>query len=229
MNQPDVSPATSTNNGDSGNEPASAEGAAPIRDEAGPSSGNSEVSGGGGSNDPLTSVARDWHDMIINSNNDMIGAALTIHGDPYFLADAGIGNYLGISNPANQSITIDGSMNPINGQVNIVLNFRTPIDYDDESGFVKYPLGGFLPIAMFSGVYQVHVVTNSFKQGRFTQTLDITRMRNQDLTLSNIKGALVSAFTGAKEALGKAIGVGTEENRMGEPTQTGQPNGGDAP
>lgn len=229
MNQPDVTPATSTNNSDGGNDPASAEGAAPIRDEPGPTSGNSQVSGGGGSNDPETAIARDWHDMIIHSNNDMIGASLTIHGDPYFLADAGIGNYLGLSNPINQAITIDGSMNPINGQVNIVLNFRTPIDYDDQSGFVKYPLGGFLPIAMFSGVYQVHIVTNNFKQGRFTQTLDITRMRNQDLTMSNIKDALVSTFTGAREALGKAIGIGTEENRIGQPTQTSQPNGGDAP
>jgi hypothetical protein len=228
MNQPDASSATSANNSDGANGAATAEGAALIRETPGPESGNKSVSGGGGSNSPETAVVRNWHDMVINSTNDMIGATLTIHGDPYFLADSGIGNYLGIPNPINSSITVDGSMNPVNGQVNIILNFRTPIDYDDETGFVKYPLGGFLPISMFSGVYLVHIVTNNFRDGKFSQTLEITRLRNQDLTLTKIKDAIVNSFTGAKEAVGKAFGLGTESQRYGPPTQTGQSDSGDS-
>jgi len=165
------------------------------------------ANGGGAREGTLVSIARQLNDMLIHSDNDLIGLDLTIHGDPYFLADAGIGNFVGISNPLNSAITIDGSMNPIDGEVHIVLNFRTPIDYDQEDGFVKYPLGGFLPIAMFSGVYQVIVVENNFKDGVFTQTLKLNRKRNQDLTLESIAGAILSDLKG-----GRAVGEGTPAN-----------------
>ena len=227
MNQPDTTPATSSNNED-GNGTADAAGAARTADTGSPDSGNRQVSGGGGSNGPLNAVARDWHGMLINTENDMLKVDLTIHGDPYFLADVGIGNYLGLANPANQSITVDGSMNAVNGQVTVILNFRTPIDYNEEDGFVKYPLGGFLPIAMFSGTYLVLLVENEFKQGKFTQKLTLARQRNQDLSLSQVKDKVVSAFGGAKAAIGKAFGLGTEENRLGEQTQTSESSAGEA-
>ena len=226
MNQPDTTPATSTNNEGSQTDPADAAGASRLQDVGSPNSGNREVSGGGGSNGPQNAVARDWHGMLLNTENDLLKVDLTIHGDPYFLADAGIGNYLGLANPANQAITVDGSMNAINGQITVVLNFRTPIDYDEEDGFVKYPLGGFLPISMFSGTYLVVLVENNFKQGKFTQQLTLNRMRNQDLTLSQVKDSIVSAFGGVKSAIGKAIGLGSEENRIGEPTQTSESSAG---
>lgn len=219
MNQPNTSPTTSTNNGTSTGT-ADTAGASRIADTGGPNSGNSSVSGGGGNNDPETAVARDWHDMLIHTTNDMIKVDLTIHGDPYFLADAGLGNYLGIPNPVNSAITVEGSMNPVNDQITVVLNFRTPIDYDENDGFVKYPLGGFLPIAMFSGTYQVILVENDFKQGRFTQLLTLARLRNQDLVLDKVKSSIIGALTGAGEAVGKAIGIGDNSNRIGSATQT---------
>ena len=228
MNQPDSAPATSTNNEADGGT-ADAAGAARIADTGSPESGTRSVSGGGGSNSPANIVARDWHGMLLNSNNDMLKVDLTIHGDPYFLADAGIGNYLGLPNPLNQAITIDGSMNPVNSQITVILNFRTPIDYNEEDGFVQYPLGGFLPISMFSGTYVVLKVENVFQQGKFSQKLSMSRLRNQDLTFNQIKDAVVSGFGGVKEAVGKAFGFGTEENRMA-PTltsQLGNPNNGD--
>lgn len=229
MNQPDTTPATSTNNENAGGT-TDAGGASRIQDTGSSTTGTRSVSGGGGSNGPQNAVARDWHDMLIHTDNDMLKVDLTIHGDPYFLADAGLGNYLGISNPLNQAITIDGSMNAINGQITVILNFRTPIDYNEEDGFVKYPLGGFLPISMFSGTYLVTMVENNFKGGKFTQLLSLNRLRNQDLTLSQVKDSIVSAFTGVKESVGKAFGLGTEENRLGNTiglaTQTSDPNSG---
>lgn len=215
MNQPNQTPSTTTNTG-SGTGTADAAGAAPVRNTGGPSSGNRQVSGGGGNNDPETSVARDWHDLLIHNDNDMLKVDLTIHGDPYFLADAGVGNYLGIPNPINQAITVEGSMNPINGQITVILNFRTPIDYDEEDGFVKYPLGGFLPISMFSGTYLVLLVENNFKQGKFTQTLSLNRLKNQDLSLQKIGSALLSKIKGfGGGAEGRAVGLGDESTRLG--------------
>ena len=175
--------------------------------------GRNNPSGGGNvnSNDPVTGIVRDLNEMIINSSNDMLTVELTIHGDPYYLADAGIGNYIGLSNPINEAITVEGSMNPIKGEVQVALNFRTPIDYDADDGFVKYPLGGFLPITMFSGLYQVIMVDNTFSKGKFTQKLKLVRKRNQDKLQSAISSAILSGVDRAKTF----IGIGSTENQIG--------------
>lgn len=176
------------------------------------------VAGGGGNNDTATSVAKTWNENIIKSNNDMITVDLEINGDPYWLIDAGLGNWLGIDNPLNPGITIEGSCNPVNGTITTVLNFRTPLDYDGKDGFVKYPLGGFLPIAMFSGTYRTIYVINHFKNGKFTQTLNMARIMNQDLSPTAVAGALLGAL--GNSSVGQAIGLGNKGN------ETGSNNGG---
>lgn len=196
-------------------------GTSPVGSETGShttlsTSEQNQVSGGGGTNDTGTSVAKTWNNNLINTDRDMITVDLEIHGDPYWIMDAGLGNYLGIANPVNSAITLEGSCNPVNGTVTTVLNFRTPMDYDGKDGFVKYPLGGFLPIAMFSGVYRTIYVTSNFKNGKFTQTLNLARIMNQDLSPTAVVSSLVGAFKGS--AAGQALGIGTEENNMGSST-----------
>jgi hypothetical protein len=174
----------------------------------GPSTGKR---GGGFKETVENAIARMYNDTLINTDSDLLNVELTIHGDPYYLTDAGIGNFIGISNPLHSAITLEGAMNPNNGDVDVILNFRTPIDYDGEDGFVKYPLGGFLPIAMFSGVYKVITVKNNFSKGLFTQTLSLARKPGQDLTLESISSSIVSAFNE-----GKAFVEGTIANILDE-------------
>lgn len=181
-----------------GSEPSSS-----IRDVGDTSTG---TNGGGGREGSLEAMARMFNDQIINSGNDLINCELEIHGDPFYLADVGLGNVIGIENPLNSSITIDGQMNPLKGEVQIVLNFRTPVDYDDEDGFVKYPLGGFLPIAMFSGVYQVIEVESKFRDGKFTQVLNLGRKLNQSL-LGSIASSIINYIDG-----GRTINEGNTSN-----------------
>lgn len=188
--------------------PAPADGQASVNNSTGPQTGKK---GGGAREHVENSIARMFNDSILNSDADLINVKLKIHGDPYYIIDAGLGNYLGIENPANEAITIEGSLNPRKGEVDVILNFRTPIDYDGEDGFVKYPLGGFLPIGMFSGVYQVILVTNKFSKGQFTQELDLVRKRGQDLTLEGLASAAVSLFNDAK-----ALVTGTKANQIDE-------------
>jgi len=187
---------------------AGANGQAATAETAAPSTGSK---GGGAKQHVENALARAFNDNFVNSNNDMIGVDLEIHGDPYYLADAGLGNYLGISNPINQAITLEGAMNPFGGEIDVIINFRTPIDYDGPDGFVKYPLGGFLPIGMFSGLYKVVTVTSKFTRGKFSQSLKLVRRRNQDLTLEALANAAVSAF---KEA--KSMVTGTKANKLDE-------------
>lgn len=167
--------------------------------------------GGGGTDDTRRNAAKYFNDMVINTSNDMIGVDLKIHGDPYFLCDSGIGNWIGLPSFGFSPINLDGTMNPINGEVHIVLNFRTPVDYDDEDGYVKYPLGGFLPIAMFSGVYQVVSVENNFVNGKFEQTLKLIRKRNQDFSLESIAGSIISSLLGVGK---KALNKGSLPNQL---------------
>jgi len=172
----------------------SASGAAPVRDEANPAT--SGANGGNNRDDPEVGTARYFNDMVINTGNDMIQLDLKIHGDPYFIADSNLGNYVGLPTIPFSPVNLDGSMNPIDGEVHVICNFRTPIDYDEKDGYVKYPLGGFLPIAMFSGLYQVIKVNNEFKDGKFIQTLRLARKRNQDLTLEALAGSVISSIFG---------------------------------
>jgi hypothetical protein len=64
---------------------------------------------------------------------------------------------------------------------------------------------------MFSGRYKVIIVTSKFSGGKFTQTLKLVRIRNQDLTLEGIAAAAVNVFNRAKSFV-----QGTEKNKLDE-------------
>jgi len=138
--------------------------------------------GGGGAaiSSPAVQVARMFNEAIVNNQTDMISMELTVLGDPYYLADSGVGNY---SSPAAaRGYTSDGSMDYQRSEVEVLVNFRTPIDYNDETGGVIFPSTGGKPIGEFSGLYKVLKATNAFSGGKFTQVLSLLRRRKQDET-----------------------------------------------
>jgi hypothetical protein len=167
-------------------------------------------------------IARSFNDAIVNSPVDLISVDLEIWGDPYYIADSGMGNYngLGLFN-----MLTNGSMNYQSGEVDILINFRTPVDTRDE-GYMKFPSGGTRAVGSFSGLYQVTTVKNSFSSNKFTQTLKTIRRRNQpsdtgvtpidigieaiiekglDAIMSPIASAPAAAFAGALSELGGAF------------------------
>ena len=123
---------------------------------------------------PAVRVARAFQDALINSPADLISADMTILGDLYFLHDSGAGNYFSSDTPYI-NINADGSMNHTNGQVDIIINFRTPFDIDTGSPTAK----GLSDVEQFSGLYQVISVTNSFRGNVFTNELNLVRRLNQ--------------------------------------------------
>ena len=139
-------------------------------------------------------LAFEFHDYIMSgSHNAFLRINLDILGDPYYILDSGIGNYMAQSekDPLGGSelkfINKDGSADTIFKGVYVVLNFRTPVDYASSGTMVFGDTGSelnkkFVPLPMFSGVYQVLSVTNIFKNGTFTQTLDMSRLANQEAT-----------------------------------------------
>ena len=114
------------------------------------------------------------HEKIINSVSLLTGN-LEIIGDPVYLVTGGIGNY----NPKqkNATVTEDGEVAHLRGQVLIAINFRNPIDINsfENGGMMRFD-SNRVP---FSGIYMVKSANSTFRNGSFTQRLDIIRVPGQ--------------------------------------------------
>ncbi len=130
-------------------------------------------------NDPYSVVAKSMHEAVINSKASMVTGEIEILGDPYYLVTGGFGGYNPQESLDNNGTLGDGEAAKDYGEVNILINFRNPIDIDSlEKGGGLY----FSPQrASFSGVYTVTKVTNMFKNGIFSQRLEIIRKPGQIL------------------------------------------------
>ena len=64
----------------------------------------------------------------------------------------------------------------------IMLKFRMPVDFNDQTGV--YDLQS-TQSAEFSGLYRVVTVEHNFSEGKYTNTLALTRFNNQGVNISN--------------------------------------------
>jgi hypothetical protein len=131
--------------------------------------------GGAGLNNPDTLLAKQAHDLIV-TGFDNAKPHMKILGDPYFIADSGWGNYT--AKPTNyENINSDHSMDYQSGEVDILVNFRTPLDINVATG--KADFGNTTLISQFSGLYKVYEVSSNFSKGKFTQDLTLMRRPGQ--------------------------------------------------
>jgi hypothetical protein len=138
-------------------------------------------SGGGGLNTADTLMAKRAHEIILNNPVDMITPTLTILGDPYYLGDSGFGNFVSKQLKGIESMNADHSIDYINNEVHILVNFRTPIDIDMSTG--TYDFGTPTRVVdKFSGLYQVTTCANNFSKGKFTQQIELMRINGQNAT-----------------------------------------------
>jgi hypothetical protein len=161
---------------------------------------HSEVSmnskrGGITAGEDYSTIAARQFNKAINTGVDMISLNMKILGDPYYIADSGVGNYTAQATNVPE-MNSDGAMNTHDGEVYITVNFRNPIDLNPNEGL--YDFGGKGKIVPeFSGLFQVLQVESSFDKNVFTQQLKLIRMLNQDLkpTESSDNAPAKSAFT----------------------------------
>lgn len=162
-----------------GNEPEPGKAAVPVS-FSGVQSPTDRL-GGGGNESASTRQARLFHDTINNSQSDMTQLEMTIIGDPYFIAQSGTGNYTAKSTQYT-NLNADGSVNYQNGEVDILVHFRTPVDIDQSNGFMDFSgQTATSPVIEYSGFYRVNTITSTFKNGTFTQILHGNRRMLQDL------------------------------------------------
>ena len=66
-------------------------------------------------------------------------------------------------------------MNYQNGEVDIIVNFKTPIDLDPATGKYKF----VKTIDQWSGLYKILEVESRFNHNKFTQIIKAVRRRAQ--------------------------------------------------
>jgi hypothetical protein len=138
---------------------------------------NTSSAGGNGISNSKISAAQQFHNLIINSDVDLLELDIDIFGDPYFMADSGMGNYN--STEAALFLNSDGSLDYQRSETSVIVNFRTPIDYN-ENNTMYFPEDQSIAVNAFSGLYRVLTITNTINSGKFTQRLNLLRLRNQD-------------------------------------------------
>lgn len=127
--------------------------------------------GKGGDETSEHRAARTFYDAI-TFGIDLQKIELEIVGDPYWLTGNGLGNYT--APPTNfVNLSKDGSVNYQNGEVDMAINFRTPIDINPATGL--YNMAGAKSGGQFSGLYRVQKVIHTFKEGQFTQLIKANR------------------------------------------------------
>ena len=65
------------------------------------------------------------------------------------------------------------------GELYVYVNFRSPIDYDEETG-LAIPFNNRYSYSEFTGVYKIISIENTFTAGKFVQILDLVRLSIDD-------------------------------------------------
>ncbi len=144
--------------------------------------------GGSASETSVQRFGKTFHDLITNPF-DMVMLEMEIMGDPYWFATSGMGNYIAQPVPGYKDLNKDGSVNWQGSQVDVIVNFRSPVDINQTTGLydfkgpnhmdmTKDPKAG--PAIGFTGLYCVTTVTNYFKDGTFRQVLKGYRRNGQE-------------------------------------------------
>lgn len=165
---------TSKNNNQSKNQPL------PVQQEM--VINNTNNTSNGAIKDSNKQNAQSYKDSIYSQlNGDMLQLRLQILGDPDFIKQDDIlfaPDSTGYT-AGKQFVTADkgSSLNMDTGTIYCRVTFKTPTDFDQNTGLLTYY--GSEQTAAFSGLYRVLKVDSEFRQGRFTQSLELVREFNQ--------------------------------------------------
>ena len=170
--------------------------------------------GGGVVLHPENIIGMNFNEALVNSPVDLVMVNLDIVGDPYYMADSGMGNYDSPTLGGLINMTQDGNMSYQESEVDIEINFKTPLDYG-PSGWMEFPGLGAQPVRKFNGLYKVIMVRNSFSGGQFTQRLETIRRRAQD----------VAAELAAVQSTG-AVQIGDADRQIAQTPESGESGSG---
>lgn len=124
-------------------------------------------------------IAADLQDYLLNARGGhLVTLDLSILGDPDFIKQDDI-----FSGESSDPQNLNGSIPMDTSEVYVRVNFKTPVDYDDETG-----LSARLEQSMFSGIFRVIKVKNNFSSGLFKQQMTLVRIYPEDIVPDGDRG-----------------------------------------
>ena len=114
-------------------------------------------------------------------------------------------------------MTADYSIDYQTGEVDVTVDFRTPIDLDMSKG--AYTFGPTKLINQFSGLYQVTRVESTFARGRFTQVLTLIRRAGQSSNPSAAEGGTVKLLQDTQNVKPAVANGATGEGELRTPEE----------
>jgi hypothetical protein len=121
---------------------------------------------------PYLQLAQAIQNQLLD-NNEMQGMTCKIIGDPYYLVTGGMSNVE--YELENETQTKGGEAPWLDGEIYISIDFKNPRDYRAD-GFMDF---GGETIDHFSGIFGVRSIDHHFRDGEFTQTLNLWRLAGQ--------------------------------------------------
>ena len=147
---------------------------------------NSRGGATGGAMSRMETAAVDLEaSLMINSQADMVNVKLKIIGDPDYIKQDDVfyrppleGTNVAVKPSSDPRLTpLNGSLAFDKGAQYVQLLFRVPTDIDESTGLMKFDSA--YKNSLFSGLYAVVKVHNSFQHGQFTQELELVRLSRQ--------------------------------------------------
>lgn len=122
----------------------------------------------------------DFYSWLVNPASDLVNVNLGIIGDPYYISENYnyVDDYTQIREGSKDEKRKSGTvMFSDGGAVYVLLRFRYPNDRLGPNNKVEHRTTN----AIFNGLYFVKGVKSSFNSGRFTQNLELVKMRGEPM------------------------------------------------
>jgi hypothetical protein len=116
---------------------------------------------------------------------DQLSVRLKIVGDPQFIKQDDVYYTPAARQYVSEEETYgqgnvggeDGSIAMDGSEIHVRLSWKTPVDIDEETGFMR--TDSKYSTSAFSGIYRVISVESVLTQGKFEQTLELIRLQDQ--------------------------------------------------
>lgn len=132
-----------------------------------------------------------WTSIFNKTGGDMVTLTLEIAGDPDFIKQDDVF----FPPSVNDTIEAELSRSSDKRQLFIKLNFKIPVDINLDRGLYDFEKTN----SSFSGIYEVILIENNFKNGAFTQRLTCNRLFNQEDD-KNSRGTNDTALDAARDS-----------------------------
>lgn len=184
-------------------------------------SGTQESLTGGSDETSAKQQAANFAENIYSSaGGDMIELKMKIIGDPHFIKqDEVLFSPDKTMNSKGQWVDKEGgSLSMDKGEIYCNITFKSPVDIDESTGLLRQ--GSKWKDVYFSGLYKINTVESEFKQGKFLQTINGFRIKDQK---GDARGPQTSSAGAAARSEPSSVPGASNSAVPGQATVAGDP------